>query len=445
MKEENQEKKDVKKNKIGAVILFFTAIFVLFLIFSTIFALLNMGNSNIISGIHIHGIDVSGLSKEEAIELLQNRLQEKIDESITLEYEEYKTQITPNQFEAYFPIEEAVNQALAIGRTGNILTNNYTILGVLIGKKDIPCMVEYKEDILDKMLEDISIKLPGAMVESSYYTEENNLIITKGKTGVRANKEKLKDAILQSINNLEEKAYLLKIPVQEESPQEIDIETIHDEIYKQPINAYIVEEPLEVHPHVEGIDFAISLEEAKELLKTEQEEYVIPLTTITPEVTTNDLGERAFPEVLGSFMTKYDPGNENRSTNLKLAAEKINGTVLLPGETFSYNKVVGERTIEAGYKEAAIYQGGEVVDGLGGGICQISSTLYNAIIYANLEVTERHPHSRRVYYVPKDKDATIYYGSLNFKFRNNSGADVRIDASNTNTDVTIKLIKLENK
>ena len=127
------------------------------------------------------------------------------------------------------------------------------------------CIVN-KEDILDKMLEDISIKLPGAMVESSYYTEENNLIITKGKTGVRANKEKLKDAILQSINNLEEKAYLLKIPVQEESPQEIDIETIHDEIYKQPINAYIVEEPLEVHPHVEGIDFAISLEEAKELL-----------------------------------------------------------------------------------------------------------------------------------------------------------------------------------
>ena len=178
MKEENQEKKDVKKNKIGAVILFFTIIFVLFLIFSTIFALLNMGNSNIISGIHIHGIDVSGLSKEEAIELLQNRLQEKIDGSITLEYEEYKTQITPNQFEAYFPIEEAVNQALAIGRTGNILTNNYTILGVLIGKKDIPCMVEYKEDILDKMLEDISIKLPGAMVESSYYTEENRLIIT---------------------------------------------------------------------------------------------------------------------------------------------------------------------------------------------------------------------------------------------------------------------------
>ena len=445
MKEENQEKKDIKKNKIGAVILFFTAIFVLFLIFSTIFALLNMGNSNIISGIHIHGIDVSGLSKEEAIELLQNRLQEKIDGSITLEYEEYKTQITPNQFEAYFPIEEAVNQALAIGRTGNILTNNYTILGVLIGKKDTPCMVEYKEDILDKMLEDISIKLPGAMVESSYYTEENNLIITKGKTGVRANKEKLKEAIIQSINNLEEKAYLLKIPVQEESPQEIDIETIHDEIYKQPINAYIVEEPLEVHPHVEGIDFAISLEEAKELLKTEQEEYVIPLTTITPEVTTNDLGERAFPEVLGSFMTKYDPGNENRSTNLKLAAEKINGTVLLPGETFSYNKVVGERTIEAGYKEAAIYQGGEVVDGLGGGICQLSTTLYNAVLYANLEIVSRTNHHFLTSYADPGRDATVAYGSIDFQFKNSRKYPAKIicDVEDGIANIEIRGIKEE--
>lgn len=79
----------------------------------------------------------------------------------------------------------------------------------------------------------------------------------------------------------------------------------------------------------------------------------------------------------------------------------------------------------------------------GGGICQISSTLYNSVLMANLEVTERHPHSRRVYYVPQDKDATIYYGSLDFKFINNSGDDLRIDASNTDTNVTIKLIKLK--
>ena len=79
----------------------------------------------------------------------------------------------------------------------------------------------------------------------------------------------------------------------------------------------------------------------------------------------------------------------------------------------------------------------------GGGMCQISSTIYNAVLMASLEVTERHPHSRRVYYVPKDKDATIYYGSLDFKFKNNSGADLKIDASNTDTDVTIKLIKRE--
>lgn len=426
MKEKNQEKVDLRKNKIGAIILFFTVIFVLFLIFSTIFALLNMGNSNIISGIHIHGIDVSGLSKEEAVELLNNRLEEKINGSITLQYNDYNTQITPSQFEAKFAIEEAVKEAISIGRTGNIITNNYTIISTLIGKKDITCEAEYKDDILNKMLEDISVKLPEAMVESTYYIESDNLIITKGKEGIRANKEKLKEKIIQNINNINDKSYLIKIPVQKESPKTIDLDKIHTEIYKEPINAYIVEEPLEVHPHVDGIDFGISIEEANNLLQKEQEEYIIPLKKVTPEITTDELGDRAFPDLLGTFMTKYDPGNDNRSTNLKLAAEKVDETILLPGEVFSYNKVVGERTIAAGYKEAAIYQGGEVVDGLGGGICQLSSTLYNAVVYANLKIVSRTNHHFLTSYVDPGRDATVAYGSIDFKFENSRKYPIKI-------------------
>src|SRR5699024_8061323 len=103
---------------------------------------------------------------------------------------------------------------------------------------------------------------------------------------------------------------------------------------------------------------------------------------------------------------------KNRSTNLRLASDKINGTVLLPGEEFSYNKIVGERTIEAGYKDAAIYSGGQVVDGLGGGICQISSTLYNAVVQANLEIIERSNHYFKTSYVEAGKDATVVYGQI---------------------------------
>ena len=96
--------------------------------------------------------------------------------------------------------------------------------------------------------------------------------------------------------------------------------------------------------------------------------------------TIRDLGEEAFPDVLGTFTTRYDATNKNRSNNISLAAQKINGTVILPGETFSYNKTVGKRTKAAGFKEAGAYAGGKVIQEVGGGICQVSSTLYNAVV-----------------------------------------------------------------
>ena len=113
---------------------------------------------------------------------------------------------------------------------------------------------------------------------------------------------------------------------------------------------------------------------------------------------------------------------------MRLAANKINGTVLLPNEEFSYNKTVGERTIAAGYKEAHIFSGGKVVDGLGGGICQISSTLYDAVLYANLEIKERRNHNLPAQYIKNGLDATVVYGSIDFKFVNSRKYPVKIMA-----------------
>ena len=159
------------------------------------------------------------------------------------------------------------------------------------------------------------------------------------------------------------------------------------------------------------------------------EEYIIPLKTLYPNVTTNMIGTEAFPDLLSEYSTKYSTYDRDRTTNLQLAANKINGTVLMPGETFSYNKVVGERTIAAGYKEAPIYVSGEVVDGLGGGICQITSTLYNAVVYANLEVTQRSNHQFVPSYVSASRDATVVYGSIDFQFKNNRNYPIKITCS----------------
>lgn len=138
------------------------------------------------------------------------------------------------------------------------------------------------------------------------------------------------------------------------------------------------------------------------------------------------IGSEAFPDQLSSFSTNYSAQNVNRTTNLRLAANKINGTVVMPGEEFSYNKVVGERTIAAGYKEAPIYVSGRVEDGLGGGICQITTTLYNAVVYANLEITERTNHQFVPSYAGASRDATVVYGAIDFKFKNNRNYPIKI-------------------
>ena len=158
-----------------------------------------------------------------------------------------------------------------------------------------------------------------------------------------------------------------------------------------------------------------------------------------------DLGEKVFKDILGTYSTKYNSSQYNRSNNVVLAAQKINGTIVLPGETFSYNQAVGKRTIDAGFKEAGAYAGGKVIQEVGGGICQISSTLYNAVLYANLEIVSRTGHYFETGYVDASRDATVSWGTLDFKFKNNRTYPILIEAyaSGGTASVTIKGLKEE--
>lgn len=291
-------------------------------------------------------------------------------------------------------------------------------------QKSLPIEVIYNEEKIDKKIEEISNKLPGTIVKSSYYIENEELIIKKGNDGLTIEKEKMKDSIKEAIKSNESKT--IKISVKNEKIEKINIEKIHNEIYKEPQNAYITKNPTKVYAHINGVDFKISIEEANKIIEEEKEEYIIPLKITIPEKTLDKLGKEAFPNKLSEFTTRYNAGNENRSTNLELASEKINGTIVLPGEIFSYNKIVGERTIAKGYKEATIYSGGKVVPGIGGGICQLSSTLYNAVLYSNLEITNRSNHRFTTSYVKEGRDATVSWGTIDFCFKNTRNYPIKI-------------------
>lgn len=150
------------------------------------------------------------------------------------------------------------------------------------------------------------------------------------------------------------------------------------------------------------------------------------ITQTQPTVTVNDIKDDY--GMRSSATTNASSSSSNRINNISLALSSINGYILRPGEEFSFNSAVGQRTAERGYKMAAAYSGGEVTEELGGGICQVSTTLFNAAVKADLEITERKAHSMPVSYVDKGKDATVSWGSQDLRFKNNTDAPVCIVA-----------------
>lgn len=427
MQEPIYEPKNSEAYKVIGIV--FAILFIIVFAMLTAIAFYNSNSNKIISGIYIKNVNVSGLTKQEAIAKVNNELEKYMEDSLVLVHNEYRTEISLEQLEANFDVESAVNAAYSVGKTKNIFKDGVKILDTMFSNINIDPVLNINENVLRERISGITAELPDTIIQSSYYIDGNNLVITKGKKGYVVSESKMFNICRNEIQKLSFIGKEINIEVEEQQPQEIDLSKIHEELYKEPVNAYYTTDPYTVHPSEDGVDFKISMEEAENLLQQDQEEYVIPLKVTVPEITTKMIGTEAFPDLISEFSTKYSQSQKDRTTNLKLAAEKINGTVLMPGEVFSYNTVVGKRTIDAGYKEAKIYVNGEVVDGLGGGICQVSSTLYNAVLYANLEIVERRNHQFVPSYAGAGLDATVVYGSIDFQFKNTRNYPIKIQCS----------------
>ena len=439
--DEINEEPEKEKNKNPKKKIFIISILIIFLLFiSTIFAIVNMNNTNIISGVKVEGIDISKMSKEEAENVINDKIQVILKRDITLKLDEYTTTITPEQIEMKFDYEGALNKAQNIAKTNNILIDNYQILKTNILKTNINMQITYNKEILSDMIKNINLEIPEAVKQVTYEINDDKLIITNGKSGIEVQEDKLEEKIIGNVKDqLKDVINDIKIPTKEVEAEKIDIEKIHDEIYREAKDAYIEEDPFKLHVEENGLDFNISMEEAKKIVKEEKEEYEIPLKITKPKVRTEDLGDKIFKQTLSKYTTIYDAGNTSRASNIALACKTINETIIQPGETFSYNKVLGNTTKEKGYKLGGAYVGGKVVQAYGGGICQVSTTLYNSVLYANLEIVERYNHSYAVSYVPAGRDATVSYGGKDFKFKNNRNYPIKIVANAKNGVVNISL------
>ena len=447
-KNNTKEQKSHKKGIIISIII----ILILIALFCTIFALINIKNDKILKNVSVLGLDVSNLSREDAINKLNSAIDDRTNTDLVLKHNEQTYILLPTSIEVSYNAENAVNEAYLVGREGNLIQNNFKILSQFFNKKDVTMQVSLNENLLNETEAQINDNLEDGEEEPSYEVDEDSLklIVYKGKNGYKVDMKELKKLIVERMlesfsNNEESKEEAITIPVVYSECSKIDIDKIHEEIYKEAKDASYTTNPFSISPSSNGLDFTISTDEAKKMIESaDKDSYEIKLKVLYPKVPTSSIGDEAFPNLLASYSTSYSTSNANRSNNIALATKKLNGVVLMPGETFSYNSTIGQRTISAGFKEAGAYSNGQVVSAVGGGICQVSSTLYNSVLRANLEIVERTNHMFKVGYVPIGTDATVSWGAPDFKFKNNRSYPIKIVATTTsNKSCVIKIFGLK--
>lgn len=424
---EYKPKKKRTKLKIFFIIMMIILLIILGLL--TIPAIIARNTETIAKGITINNINVDNINYEEAKEKLLNNEEKVINSDIKLLIGEYENSINLSQIGAKYDIDMAVQQAHGIGRTSNLFQDSLDVFKARFSGTNIDLAVKFDDAAVESLFNSISKEIPGHIVGWSYSVDNktHTLTITEGKKGIKIDKEEtikiMKEAMLKAING--EEIPTINLVTVEAEPDPIDIDKIHEEVFREPKNAYVTKEPFGVFVHVDGIDF--NVEEVKKLVATGKKEYTIELTVTEPEITTKKLGQEAFPDIIGkTYKTTYSMGDVNRNTNIELAAKNVNGIILMPGETFSYNGILGDTTADKGYKPGGAFLNGEVVQSYGGGICQVSSTIYNAVLYADLEIVERCNHTFLTGYVPAGLDATVAYGYIDFKFKNNREYPIKL-------------------
>ena len=394
-------------------------------------------NQNIYKGISVAGMNLSGMSEEKAQAALEKEVFFSELPPFLCDGREFE--ILPESISLKCDAEKTAQIAREYGKSTNPFVRIGNTFKFMFSPVEIPMAVSYDEAALSTELDKYISDLRTPSAEPEIRVEEDKLYIKNGSQGLDVNKDKLNSDLADFAAGNKNK---IELVIETVKPTPISAQGLHEQYAKEVVNAdYSIENMrISYTESSDGIDFDIA--EAEKIINENlknSHEYFIPLEIVKPEKTIESIDAELFGDCLGTYTTRYNPGEIGRTKNVNLAARSINNIVLKKGEVFSYNNILGERTEARGYSGAKVYAGGEVVDGLGGGICQVSSTLYNAVLFADLQIVTRTCHSLPVTYVPLGRDATVSYGSIDFKFKNQYDEPVKISASSGGGSLTVSV------
>ena len=382
----------------------------------------------------VGGVDVSGMTVEQAASALDQAVAQHGDQMAgTITYGDWRGTVTADQMD--YDWSASAQAAWQDGRD-SFFAQGGLYLARLMGQEHRVTAWSVSADAVDRLVDQMQEELGEDATAASYELDGDELVMTKGRTGVSVSLDNALDTVLDALDEAMERklgqgeeGYVeaeRELQPQETPPQEPDFDEIYREVHTQAKSAEMDPETFQVTDHVVGVDFDVEALRAAYEAAGEGETFSVPLELEEPKETKESLEGKLFADLLGEGSTVLT-GTANRQFNVKLAAEACNGTILLPGDEFSFNGRTGSRSAAMGYKSATVYSGGKTVNEVGGGVCQTSSTIYYALLHTNLEVVERRNHGYNTGYVPEGMDATVYYGLTDFRFRNNTDYPVRID------------------
>ena len=416
-------------------------------------------NGQIVSDVSVGGVEIGGLTKGEAKKALQAAFGEQFSqktmeinfseagtvlEKLNIRYPANSLLISPEESHAKLDAAAAVKAAYALGRTDLDGSRTMSLLPYLgLDEAAIRSVADSYAQQLAQLYQDSSYTVQGTAPDVTNYNESTpcqTVTLFRGYPGIEIDADALYNEILEGYNT-GSFAVSYQGTVSAKKPVSPDLDGLWEQTRLAPEDPSVDLTSYQVIPGVHGYEF--DLAEARQQFQNLAygESALISLHYTDPEIADEDA---YFQDILGHCETPHGD-NENRNGNLRKACGMLDGLVLQPGQELSYNEALGPRTKELGWLPAPAYSGTKLVDSPGGGICQVSSTLYLASVYSELTIVERRNHGYPVSYIPLGMDATVSWGFADLKIRNDSPMPVKIQAEESDGYVRISILGTETR